>query len=261
MTTRRRIKELGCSCRTPTKKPFLKPYMVKKRLVWAKQHQSWTVDDWKKCMLVCRIKYRCIRWYADFKTRGCICKRKSTSRPSVREGNVERVRESFRRSPQKSTVNASRELNIPQQTVWKILRKSLKFHPYRLQLLQALKPDNKAKRQCFCEEMQLTMVTEDFIESLVFSDEGTFHLSGKVHKHNVRIWALEKPNNYVKHVRDSPKVNMFCAISREKMYGPFFFVEATVTGNQEQRSQCLDVLHPSSTIVSVLTDILPKVGK
>ncbi|KAJ4451851.1 hypothetical protein ANN_03329 [Periplaneta americana] len=45
--TRRRIKELGFSCRTPTKKPFLKPYMVKKRLSWAKQHQFWTVDDWK----------------------------------------------------------------------------------------------------------------------------------------------------------------------------------------------------------------------
>ncbi|KAJ4449082.1 hypothetical protein ANN_00477 [Periplaneta americana] len=48
MTTRQRIKEFGFSCRTPTKKPFLKPYMVKKRLSWAKQHQSWTVDDWKK---------------------------------------------------------------------------------------------------------------------------------------------------------------------------------------------------------------------
>ncbi|KAJ4437575.1 hypothetical protein ANN_17720, partial [Periplaneta americana] len=48
MTTRRRIKELGFSCRTPTKKLFLKPYIVKKRLSWAKQHQSWTVDEWKK---------------------------------------------------------------------------------------------------------------------------------------------------------------------------------------------------------------------
>ncbi|KAJ4435073.1 hypothetical protein ANN_23647 [Periplaneta americana] len=140
----------------------------------------------------------------------------------VSEANVERVRESFTRSPQKSTVKASRELNIPQQTVWKILRKRLKLHPYRLQLLQALKPDDKAKRQSFCEEMQLRMETEDFIESLVISDEATFHLSGKVQKYNVTIWALENPNSYVKHVFDSPKVNVFCAISREKVYGPFF---------------------------------------
>ncbi|KAJ4426728.1 hypothetical protein ANN_26527 [Periplaneta americana] len=48
MTTRRRLKELEFSCRSPTKKPFLKPYMVKKRVSWAKQHQCWTVDDWKK---------------------------------------------------------------------------------------------------------------------------------------------------------------------------------------------------------------------
>ena len=65
----------------------------------------------------------------------------------------------------------------------------------------------------------------------MFSVEATFHLSGKVQKHNIRIWALENPNSYVEHVRDSPKLNVFCAISHEKVYGPFLFFEATVTGN------------------------------
>jgi len=30
--------------------------------------------------------------------------------------------------------------------------------------------------------------------------------------------------------RDSPKVNVFCAISRRRVFGPFFFAEDTVTG-------------------------------
>jgi hypothetical protein len=34
----------------------------------------------------------------------------------------------------------------------------------------------------------------------------------------------------VEHQRDSPKVNVFCAISSQKVYGPFFFAEETVTG-------------------------------
>lgn len=34
----------------------------------------------------------------------------------------------------------------------------------------------------------------------------------------------------VEQLRDSPKVNVFCAISRLKVYGPFFFEESTVTG-------------------------------
>jgi len=31
-------------------------------------------------------------------------------------------------------------------------------------------------------------------------------------------------------VRDSPKVNVFCAISKTRVYGPFFFNESTVNG-------------------------------
>ena len=31
-------------------------------------------------------------------------------------------------------------------------------------------------------------------------------------------------------MRDSPKVNVFCAISKMKVYGPFFVKERTVTG-------------------------------
>ena len=30
--------------------------------------------------------------------------------------------------------------------------------------------------------------------------------------------------------RDSPKVNVFCAISRRLVFDPFFFAEDTVTG-------------------------------
>ena len=29
---------------------------------------------------------------------------------------------------------------------------------------------------------------------------------------------------------DSPKVNVFCAISKMKVYGQFFFVQCTITG-------------------------------
>jgi hypothetical protein len=59
--------------------------------------------------------------------------------------------------------------------------------------------------------------------ALFFSDEATFHLSGKVNRHNVRIWALEQPHATVVHQRYSPKINVFCAISSKKVYCPFFF--------------------------------------
>ncbi|PSN35722.1 hypothetical protein C0J52_26813, partial [Blattella germanica] len=71
-----------------------------------------------------------------------------------------------------------------------------------------------------------------FAERIVFSDEATFHVSGKVNKHNVRIWGLQNPHKHIEHVRDSPKVNVFCAISHSSVYGPFFFDGDTVNGQQ-----------------------------
>ncbi|RZF32102.1 hypothetical protein LSTR_LSTR003965 [Laodelphax striatellus] len=57
-----------------------------------------------------RIKFGCDppsdnnirRWFHQFEDTGCLCKGKSTGRPRVSEEDVERVRESFTRSPKKS---------------------------------------------------------------------------------------------------------------------------------------------------------------
>jgi hypothetical protein len=46
----------------------------------------------------------------------------------------------------------------------------------------------------------------------------------------VRIWGSENPHESFEHERDNPKVNIFAAMSLEKLHGPFFFIESTVTG-------------------------------
>jgi len=75
-------------------------------------------------------------WKHQFEQIGCLCKGKSSGRPRVSEENVRRIQESFERSPRKSTRRASRELGIPQLTVWRVLRRRVLFKPYRLQLVQ-----------------------------------------------------------------------------------------------------------------------------
>lgn len=102
--------------------------------------------------------------------------------------------------------------------------------PYKLQLLQALKPTDKLKRLEFSIFMQEAMQDENFASRLVFSDEATFHVNGKVNRHNVRIWGTNNPYTIIEHERDSPKVNVFCATSKTQVYGPFFFNENTVNG-------------------------------
>jgi hypothetical protein len=78
------------------------------------------------------------RWYEQFCYRGCICHKGEgrVVRSSVTEETVDRVRETFTRSPRKSVRRASRELEIPGPTVRKILRKRLQLYPYQLQLVQ-----------------------------------------------------------------------------------------------------------------------------
>jgi hypothetical protein len=69
---------------------------------------------------------------------------------------------------------------------------------------------------------------EHFFNNAVFSDEATFHLSGKVNRHNCRIWGSENPHEFIEHERDSPKINVWCALSHTRVIGPFFFHENTV---------------------------------
>jgi hypothetical protein len=68
---------------------------------------------------------------------------------------------------------------------------------------------------------------ERFLDSIIFSNESMFHVSGKVH--NWRIWSSENPRVSLEHACDRLKVNAFCAPSKERVYGPFFFMELTIT--------------------------------
>ena len=68
------------------------------------------------------------RWNRQFEQIGCLCKGKISGRPRLSEENVRRIQESFERSPRKSTRRASRELGIPQPTVWRVLRRHLLFN-------------------------------------------------------------------------------------------------------------------------------------
>ncbi|PNF16254.1 hypothetical protein B7P43_G11654 [Cryptotermes secundus] len=142
------------------------------------------------------------RWVRQLQESGCLCKGKSPGRPRVSEEQVATIRAAFERSPRKSTDRASRELAIPQSTVWRVLTVRLHLKPYRLQLVQALTNDDKMKRTEFCNSMLEMKEDETFISRLIFTE----------------------------HERDFPKVNVFCAVSQDKVYGPFFFEGNTVTG-------------------------------
>jgi hypothetical protein len=72
-------------------------------------------------------------------------------------------------------------------------------------------------------------VDQRFVDSVIFSDESTFHVSSEVNIHNCNIWGSNNPRVSLEHVRYIPRVNVFCAFSKERVQGPFFFMQTTIT--------------------------------
>jgi transposase len=157
------------------------------------------------------------RWVKQFEETGCLCRGKSTGRPSVNNEVVENIRATYIRSLRKSMYRASRELNVPQATVWRVLRKCLQFKPYKFQMVQALKPTDRPKRRQFCVDLQERLEMDGFKDRLVFTDEATFHLCGKIYLDMLSKWLLPQleeevpdfilqqdsaPPHWNKHIRD-----------------------------------------------------------
>jgi hypothetical protein len=57
------------------------------------------------------------------------------------------------------------------------------------------------------------------------------HVNGCVNRHNCRIWGSEQPNEIHEYVRGSAKVNVWCGLLCDRLVGPFFFTESTITGD------------------------------
>ena len=111
-------------------------------------------------------------WHTNFVQTGCsVHHAKSPGRPCVSDATVEQLRESFVRSPRKSTRRASSEIGIPNVTVWRVLRKRLHLKAYKLRvsIVQHLTNADKVVRKEFCMEM-FQRVQDDgkFLDSVIF---------------------------------------------------------------------------------------------
>ena len=84
---------------------------------------------------------------------GSILDRKRSGWPSIDEETVDAVGVAFQCSPRKSICVASNELAILRSTVHKVLDERLRLHAYKLQIVQALKPDDHPRRAAFAEEI------------------------------------------------------------------------------------------------------------
>jgi hypothetical protein len=83
------------------------------------------------------------------------------------------------------------------------VRDWLSSRPYKFQLLQELKPNEGPRPRVSCTDV-LSCLEDDYLfsDTIVFSNEATFHLSGKANHRNLIIWGSQNPHRVVKHMRD-----------------------------------------------------------
>jgi len=110
--------------------------------------------------------------------------------------------------------------------------------------------DGDKEKDMFCVEMfDKTENVYVYPNKVVFSGEATFHLSGKINRHNVRIWGTENPHETVEHVQDSPKLNVFYATRSVKVYGQIFCNWHLLSGHG------LKLAHGTATAISLFNKI------
>lgn len=180
-------------------------------------------------------------WVRRFKTTSSAANntRPGPSRTSRTDDNIELVANSLRDNPRQSVRKRAAALGLPKTIVHEILKKDLKMHPFEIQIVQALKPDDFNLRKSFCETMLQRFRT---VNTIFWSDEAHFHLNGSVNKQNCRYWSHKGQNPRLKHQQPlhSPKVTVWCALSSRGIIGPYFFENRqgqaiTVTGVSYRR--------------------------
>jgi len=114
--------------------------------------------------------------------------------------------------------------NLSHTTTWKIMRKSLKLFPYKVQTGQALTDLHKEKRLTFCNKWM-----NNTFDDVLFSDESYFSVHGIVNRQNCRFWGSEKPEI----VETLPqqfdqKIMAWAAFSKTFKVPIFFFENGTI---------------------------------
>ena len=107
-----------------------------------------------------------------------------------------------------------------------IIKKRFALRSKLLKLMQHITSTEKVLRFEFWANMtDRTAKDLSFLSKICSSEEETFYLCEKVGRPNIRIWGCECRHAVVEHLRNSPKTNVFSALSCDKVNGKFFFRE------------------------------------
>ncbi|XP_046668647.1 uncharacterized protein LOC124359719 [Homalodisca vitripennis] len=135
------------------------------------------------------------------------------------EQNIERVRDAVEDNPHRSVRKHAAALNIPRTSIQRILKQDLKLHPYKIQLVQALKETDYPLRLNYANKMLRSFRN---FNKIIFSDEAHFHVDGYVNKQNCRYWSAENPREKHQRCLHAPKVTVWAGMTQNRHHWAVF---------------------------------------
>jgi hypothetical protein len=71
---------------------------------------------------------------------------------------------------------------------------------------------------------------DTFLKYVVFFDEATFCICGKVNRPMCQIWGSENPHEVMEHELGTPGLRLWHVLTFDFLVGPFIFEDGTATG-------------------------------
>ena len=146
--------------------------------------------------------------------------RSGRRKTATTDAKIEEVRQKLAGIPGMSLTRVRASSGISIGSVHSIATKILELHPYKMKIVQSLKPPDYEKRIRFAKWLLSVRNIEYFF---IATDEAYFHLDGAVNNHNFRIWGDSDPEMTLERQLFPKKVLVWCAIPSNKIFGPYFF--------------------------------------
>lgn len=167
-----------------------------------------------------------------FHANGCVninhANKRSRAPMVMTEDMVINVLASVENHMEMSSRQIAMEFGICQASVIRILKKH-GYKSYKFEKHQELRENDAESRVAFCERMfEDINNNENFLRSILFTDESTFVRHGEPNAQNCRYWARENLHRYnVCRTQYPQKVNVWAGIIDTHIIGPFF-IEGTL---------------------------------
>ena len=131
--------------------------------------------------------------------------------------------------PNLSLRKAACAVGSSYNTVRRIFIDDLHLKPYKYQMCHKLKPTDYPKRLDFAH--WFLSKPKNTPEFFICSDEAYFYLTESVNKQNNRMWCESRPDNWIEVPLQDEKIHVWCAISANRIFGPFYFEETVKKEN------------------------------